>query len=146
MLAKFVIDDKKYYFKLGYNVHNLLHSTECVKRFGSVNKFSASPFVSCIGTINSKRLVIQQIANRLAEFNRLNVKYSSPAPKDIFSYQVNDKDCFVQLENQCLGKIVSEGKDHYPVYCFGSSYDLFCYPLNSKEVGVYVVRKYEEVR
>lgn len=53
------------------NVHNLLHLRECVNTFGSINSFSAYPFENYIHRISrlvrGKKLVIQQISNRVAE-------------------------------------------------------------------------------
>lgn len=54
-----------------YNVHNLLHIVEDVKRFGPLDKFSCFPFESFLGQLKgklrSKAKPLQQIVKRILE-------------------------------------------------------------------------------
>lgn len=71
LFEQFVQKFRVFYKKVGINVHNLLHLRECVNTFGSINSFSAYPFENYIHRISrlvrGKKLVIQQISNRVAE-------------------------------------------------------------------------------
>lgn len=51
-LAIFVDLFYKYYGKLGYNIHALLHVTDCVRQFGHYMTFSAYPFENYMSTTN----------------------------------------------------------------------------------------------
>lgn len=73
LLKEFVIDFEHLYVRqfVSYNVHNLLHIVDEVRRFGRLDLFSAFRFENFIGKI--KKLVksgnkpLEQIARRLAE-------------------------------------------------------------------------------
>lgn len=90
------------YKKVGINVHNLLHLTDCVKTFGSVNTFSAYNFENHIYKISQlvrgKRLVIQQICNKLAAWHRLSLKFQLDQNRvHAHSFRNNDRDCYFEL-------------------------------------------------
>lgn len=57
--------------KISYNVHNLLHITDCVKQFGPIDNFSAYRFENHMQYLKMKirrpYLVLQQLHNRLSE-------------------------------------------------------------------------------
>lgn len=62
---------------ISYNVHNLIHLSECCLMYGPADNFSAFPFETKLGQI--KRLVkhgrktLQQVVNRLQESMSLNL-------------------------------------------------------------------------
>lgn len=143
-LGIFVDMFDKYYGKLGYNVHALLHVTDCIRQFGSYMTFSAYPFENYMSTINKMvrghRDVIQQIYNRLAEFDRLNHKFApkEPMPKNRF-LSVNGRDCFVGLNDFSLGIIIKIHNDKFTVQKYRNIKSFFQKPLYSDEVGIFEV-------
>lgn len=82
LFEKFVVDFKQIYGSefMTSNIHNLLHISEDVHRFGILSSISAYPFENCLGKI--KRIIraghspLPQIAKRLIERTGL----SSDAP------------------------------------------------------------------
>lgn len=85
MLIKFVLNFKKVYGTcyISYNVHNLIHLSNDVAKYGHLDNFSAFIFESHMYQI--KRLIrkgnlqLQQVVNRLSEryFNEFEVKIPS---------------------------------------------------------------------
>lgn len=69
----FVMNFAKFYGenKISFNVHNLLHLCDCVRKFGSIDSFSAYKFENYMQCLKKKirrpSKVLQQLPNRLAE-------------------------------------------------------------------------------
>lgn len=148
--SKFVPKFRTFYTKVGINVHNLLHLTDCVKIFGSINSFSSYKFENHIQKISrlvrGKKLDINQISNRLAEWRRLNFKFGRDGCSKKYErfYKNNGRDCYVGLSEERLGKIVGVSGDQYLVKIYESKTNLFSYPIPSSEVGIHVVKTFEE--
>lgn len=105
-----------------------------MKTFGSVNTFSAYNFENHIYKISQlvrgKRLVIQQICNKLAAWHRLSLKFQLDQNRvHAHSFRNNDRDCYIELSQGRLGKIVAIESDKYCVRLFKSVNNLFNYPL-----------------
>lgn len=146
LLEKFVPKFRNIYKKVGINVHNLLHLSDCARRFGSINSFSSYNFENHIQKIGrlvrGKKLVLKQIWNRVAEWQRLSVKFElgHVAISQRF-YKNNGRDCYVELSEERLGKIVGMKGSQFEVKVYVSKSDLFSYPVESSRVGVHVVSK-----
>lgn len=78
LLEKVVQDLPKIYEprKLSYNIHNLLHLSACVERFGHIGNFSAYRFENYMQEIKkiikSGNKILQQLKNRVAEMAHFN--------------------------------------------------------------------------
>lgn len=145
LLSLFVKDFKRIYGKLGYNIHNLLHITNCVREFGSINSFSAYSFENYMSSINNlirgKRAILRQLQNRIAEFNRLGIKFcqeENPVNSQRkYSSKLNN--CFIGLKNNQLGKILKREGEIVTVQMFKNLSPFFNYPVQSQAVGVFRV-------
>lgn len=106
--------------------------------------FSAYPFENYMSTINKMvrghRDVIQQISNRLAEFERLNHKFApkEPMPKNRF-LSVNGRDCYVGLNDFSLTIIIKIHNDTFTVQKYRNIKSFFQKPLYSDEVRIFEV-------
>ncbi|GAB0095825.1 hypothetical protein DMENIID0001_112550 [Sergentomyia squamirostris] len=83
MLRKFVEEYPSMYGEdqVTFNVHNLLHLTQDVRKYGTLEQFSAFPFENFLqtikGMVDPRSSVIPQIINRLAEQKQLNAHIES---------------------------------------------------------------------
>lgn len=143
-LGLFVDMYDKFYGKLGYNIHALLHITDCVREFGPYMSFSAYPFENYMSTINKmvrgKKHVIQQIYNRMAEFDRLNHKFAPQKESSRSRFLSNNKrDCYVGLDDLSLGKILQINQGKYTIQKYTDVKSFFNHPMCSQAVGVFQV-------
>lgn len=126
-------------------MHNLLHITDCVREFGSINSFSAYKFENYMSFINrlvrSKRFVLKQIFNRISEFNQLTLKHQEEeCPSTVArKYSNKSNNCFVGLQKGRLGKIIESEGDIFTIQIFKMVSNFFSVPVESKEVGVHKV-------
>ncbi|XP_051176672.1 uncharacterized protein LOC127291531 [Leptopilina boulardi] len=108
-LQLFVKDFETLYGKefISYNVHNLLHICEDVKRFGVLDNFSAFRFENYMGT--AKKMIrkgdqpLQQLARRYAEVENVQI-HCSAIDKFILEHPHNSgpviQDCISNLPEQ----------------------------------------------
>jgi len=155
---------------LCYNVHGLVHLCEDVKQHGNLEEFSAFPFENFLGTL--KKLVrrpsnpLAQVIRRLSEINAqsnardetinrtLRREHNNGPVPLIFSKAVNqfqeaflgglvikitEGDNCVKIQNSIatvVNIILSKGKKHRTSF--------FDYPMNSSDLGIFVVRELSE--
>lgn len=147
LLEIFVENFQTFYLKLGYNVHNLLHITDCVRNFGSVNNFSAYKFENYMGTLNrlirGKREVLTQVYNRLIEFNRLNIELEEEEPVKR-PYDTGQRNSYVGLKDYSLCKIIGIKGGVFSVQKYTDIRSFFVAPMCSEEVGVFLVGHLED--
>lgn len=120
---------------------NLLHITDCVREFGSVNSFSAYRFENFMSQINrlvrGKRNVIQQLHNRVEEMHKLDLKFADSNSADGWEFRANDRDCYVGLVDSRLGKIIGIKHNIYSIKVFSNVTSFFDHPIDSRRVGVF---------
>lgn len=97
-LRKFVFTSKNIMGEdfIVYNVHNLIHLTDDVRKYGSINEYSCFPFENYLSflknRIHSKKHVLQQIHRRLIEKDECTVKKINKNEKEVkFQYKYNEK-------------------------------------------------------
>uniref|UniRef100_A0A4Y0BCY6 Transposase domain-containing protein n=1 Tax=Anopheles funestus TaxID=62324 RepID=A0A4Y0BCY6_ANOFN len=85
MLSDFVSNYDEIYGEgfISSNMHNLLHVTEEVKRFGPLNTMSTYPFENALqhmkGMLRNGHRCLEQTVNRYSEFEQLNFPKKTPA-------------------------------------------------------------------
>lgn len=172
LLHCFVENIDEYYHKelLTYNVHNLLHIANDVRKFGPLDAFSAFPFENFMKQIkrmvHAQHLPLQQVAKRLGEENVSAAMRSECIRVPIYSKQnggslkfmpehsrsyccigTNAGDnCFITNEGTivkvCGIEKVKNEENCYNVLCssFDNKTDIFQHPLNSSKLQMFKVK------
>jgi hypothetical protein len=131
------------------NVHNLLHLSESYENFGPLYTFSNYRFENYLqivkNNIKSPRNILQQLSNRIEEFNKFPSKPKIKKNENViavgkFTLKVNGKDNFVILHSGHPVKIVTIDSVNKKVS--GQKYlnSEICYemPTNSKKKLEYI--------
>lgn len=151
---------------LTYNIHNLLHISDCVKQFGSVDKFAAYPFENYMQILKKQirkpSKVLQQLYNRSIERNDFTLGEDNKifGFKDIIAetattkiYKTYATENFILQSispNNCC--CVKEQNDIIPVKItaiktvnghsiiesrrFQGIVPFFTFPMNSRDIGI----------
>lgn len=148
--------------KISYNIHSLLHITECVRMYGTVDNFSAYRFENFLQAlkkdVRQPTRILQQLHNRNLERNKMKSqpkkvglgkllpqKYQKTASPLYMNYYCNmfylsskqpDNHCY--LTGNIPLKIVSfftdsNGQDHIFAYKFSQIEPFFVEPLDSRK-------------
>lgn len=148
-----------------YNVHNLLHLSKDVLKFGNLDKFSAFKFENYMYQLKNKICLasgkpLQQIAKRLAAFCDTSV-YEKPQKipfvishknKVVLDFQnfsltniVPDNCCLLKNNNFILiNKIHGKEGNQIEGIKLQSKGSLFTVPLDSRCLGIHLLMKSEE--
>ena len=137
---------------VSHNVHSLLHIVDDVRRLGVLDSFSAFPFENCMGSLRSRirstKNPLSQIGRRISEGFSLGVKI----PRTNDSGYINGrriepgrlKDSCIMTINSVIG-IVEEINSVVYLRKLIKLCPLATYPDNSGILGMYYVKKSEEI-
>lgn len=163
LLLYFVKKYKHFYGEINitYNVHNLIHLSKDVENHGSLENFSAFKFENFMyelkKLLKNSRNPLQQVSNRVIERWEIPEKKCETFPvvkkkkgclisARIHNFEIilNEKDCFVLLENDKIMKIHHISESNGNILFHGKEYinttSLFSVPYISKSLGFTVVK------
>lgn len=139
--------------QISYNVHNLLHITDCVRQFGPTDSFSAYKFENFMQTLKKKirksNQILQQLYNRLQEKNNYEpvqgeTKSSSRRFSDFVLDFDKEADSYCLISPDIPIKISGFGKNGNSEYIVGNrcqtTSSFFELPVDSSLLGI---RSYE---
>uniref|UniRef100_A0A1B0CQG4 Transposase domain-containing protein n=2 Tax=Lutzomyia longipalpis TaxID=7200 RepID=A0A1B0CQG4_LUTLO len=155
-----------------FNVHALLHISDCVRLFGNFSCFSAFKFENALQHIKKlikrKSKILEQLYNRIWEerkfaetsppdtklSNRIKSKYYGcgmafkSCQYNKFSFNINDSDSFAMIHGNIPVRIVEFQKEDENIVVVARRYidpePIDGFPINSLEVGVMKVNRMSE--
>lgn len=170
LLNSFVSQSSVLYGKkfITYNVHSLIHICQDVNLYGPLESYSCFCFENYLGKIKNlvrgNRCPLAQISNRLTEIENSNsccdnnriIKpveislssktfYCKKLLTPNFIISVSEPDNFVSINNKIFkinSIFFSEGEYKCIMTPFRYTHNLFIYPVNSSELGIYYVKSY----
>lgn len=135
--------------QITYNVHNLLHVSECVRQFGPADSFSAYKFENYMQSLKKKirkpNCILQQLHNRIFEDNTHIPKNNSNSPnsKQFDEFLLNfdkEADCFCLISPNIPIKVSGFGKNGNSEYIVGfqcqNISSFFEEPIDSSVLGI----------
>ena len=160
MLEKFVKGAKRLYGDgfISYNMHTLIHLPEDYITYGNLESVSCFPFENYLGAVIKGRLTgknkpLQQICRHVSAENK------KLQPKILVQKQVNkyfiaktykftcgltpSRDNCVMTSSNKIGFITSFAKTRISLTSF-SKHSLFLAPVNSMDVGIYLLKNCDE--
>lgn len=163
-----------YESEIVYNVHSLVHLSDDVKKYGTLDNVSAFPFENFLGSlkkmVHKPQYPIQQVFRRLSEINTppteplknyLGPKHFAgpllcnlPCESQFKSVCINNETFSLKRGDNCVSFdgeigviqniILSEGVLYALVKKFRHACDFFEYPVKSSFLGIYKVSQMAE--
>lgn len=138
---------------ISFNVHGLLHLTDCVRLYGPLDNFSAYKFENHMQLIKKvvrkPNKILQQIYLRMAEINTVDSPEIEESNASFTSNFIKEKDCYCYIKNRGPCKIVGTGlkseKQIFLGYLFEKTEIYFDEPVNSVDsLGILVAKQMSE--
>lgn len=135
--------------QISYNVHNMLHISDCVRQFGPADSFSAYKFENYMQglkeLIRKPSQILQQLYNRIEENNNKGLKKceSKPTSKQFSEFVLDfekEADSYCLLSSNIPIKISGFGKNGNSEYIVGNrcqnTSSFFEIPIDSSVLGI----------
>lgn len=162
-LLQYFVEHYKDFYGADYvtsNVHNLLHLTDEVQRFGSLQTFSAYPFENKLHLIKkmlrSGSRPLSQVAKRLSEWcattdcatDRKEVPTVTKDDKNFYKINFQDfilttksKDKYFMTSNREIIEVKSIDTEKIIGYKITDFIDIFDYPVKSSTFNIFKVKR-----